>query len=106
MGVKQGEVVVFAFLEALLRQFVGAAAGRHRQLLRANLAVERALARQPVGHVAEGFLDGLFVVGDLDAFLHVRHVQVRLQGAATEDGHRDPGQEAPGPRAGSEKPIQ
>jgi len=61
MGIEQGEVVVHAVLKSLLAQFIGVAAGFHRQPFRPNLRVERALARQPVGHFAEGGLDGLFV---------------------------------------------
>lgn len=68
-----------ALAEVLLGQLVGVAAGRHRQLLRADLRIERALARQGAGDVAEGGLDGLFVAGDFDAFAHMRHVQVRPQ---------------------------
>ena len=55
---------------------------------RGELLVERGAFGERVGHFAEGGLDGLLVLGDVDVALHLGHIQIRLRRPASKIGMR------------------
>src|SRR6266446_1411815 len=62
---------------------------RGEALLGSELLVERAARGESVRHLAEGGLNGLFVLRDADVLLDLRDIEVRPQRATFEDRDRD-----------------
>src|SRR6185437_12140890 len=96
------EIAVLAVLIAQRRELQTSLLGHHQCGLEAHLLRIVVGFRQRIGNLAKSALDGLFIVGHLDALGHACGLELRAIPAAGEDGQTDLGRKAPLPAAGLE----
>ncbi len=95
LGVENPQIAVHAFEVTGPGKAVGLGQGLDQGFLSRNLPAHGVPFGKGVGHLAEGGLNGLFILGHRDLTIHLGH-PVGRPGTGIENGNTDLGCKAPG----------